>query len=79
MGRLSILQDCDASAWCEELPSWVPNWNKPRSDHHDFLGSFGGGRDIEGIGSAMASIVSDVLKVNGVICETVKSCSAVAS
>ena len=79
MRRLSILWHCDATAWRNELPSWVPAWDMKLPYRNVNLGVMGGGRGASGLTGSFGSINNDLLKVHGVICDTVRSCSAMAS
>jgi hypothetical protein len=79
MHRLSILWHCDAMAWSDELPSWVPSWNTKLPYRNLNLGVFGGGRGALGLRDSFGTINNDVLTVHGIICDTVRSCSATAS
>lgn len=75
MHRLNVLWHCDAAAWDHQLPSWVPQWTTPLPYQNLNLGIFGGGRGALGSEDSFGSISEDVLKVNGIVCGIVESCS----
>jgi hypothetical protein len=79
MRRLSILWHCDALAWSNELPSWVPNWNVKLPYRDLNLGLFGGGQGAFETRNILGALLGDRLMVDGVICGVVAKCSATVS